>query len=109
MLASGQAAAQGTLLLRQPALSAEHLAFVYAGDLWIANRDGSVPRRLTSHAAEENTPVFSPDGSHIAYAASYDDNIDVYVIAVDGGQPQRLTRSEEHTSELQSLMRISYA
>lgn len=91
MLASGQASAQGTLLLRQPALSAEHLAFVYAGDLWIANRDGSAPRRLTSHAAEENTPIFSPDGSHIAYTASYDDNIDVYVIAVDGGQPQRLT------------------
>src|SRR3546814_2383421 len=25
------------------------------------------------------------------------------------GQPERATRSEEHTSELQSLMRISYA
>src|SRR3546814_6562953 len=32
-------------------------------------------------------------------------------IAMDGSQklPQRLLRSEEHTSELQSLMRISYA
>ncbi|PKM08382.1 MAG: peptidase S41, partial [Gammaproteobacteria bacterium HGW-Gammaproteobacteria-5] len=91
MLASGQTSAQGTLLLRQPALSAEHLAFVYAGDLWVAGRDGNTPRRLTSHAAEENTPIFSPDGSKIAYAASYDDNTDVYVISVDGGQPQRLT------------------
>ncbi|MDP1697248.1 MAG: PDZ domain-containing protein [Xanthomonadaceae bacterium] len=91
VLASGQAAAQGTLLLRQPALSAEHLAFVYAGDLWIAQRDGSAPRRLTSHAADENIPIFSPDGSKIAYAASYDDNTDAYVISVDGGQPQRLT------------------
>ncbi|MCB1552806.1 MAG: PD40 domain-containing protein [Xanthomonadales bacterium] len=80
-----------TLLLRQPALSARHLAFVYAGDLWIAGRDGSAPRRLTSHAAEENTPIFSPDGSQIAFAGSYDDNVDVYTISVDGGQARRLT------------------
>src|SRR3546814_2218889 len=31
------------------------------------------------------------------------------VIAVGGGQKLRRKRSEEHTSELQSLMRISYA
>src|SRR3546814_5594097 len=29
--------------------------------------------------------------------------------AVEAGLPARFTRSEEHTSELQSLMRISYA
>ncbi|GAB4198620.1 MAG: S41 family peptidase [Wenzhouxiangellaceae bacterium] len=83
--------AENTLLLRQPALSADHLAFVYAGDLWIANRDGSEARRLTSHPADEHSPRFSPDGSQIAYAASYEDNQDVYIIAVDGGQPRRLT------------------
>ena len=80
-----------TLLLRQPALSAEHLAFVYAGDIWVAKRDGSEPRRLTTAEAEENTPLFSPDGSQIAFAASYEGNVDVYVIASAGGQPQRLT------------------
>ncbi len=85
------AAAEQTLLLRQPALSAEHLAFVYAGDLWIARRDGSDPRRLTSHPAEEQRPVFSPDGSEIAFAADYEGQLDVHVIAVDGGQPRRLT------------------
>lgn len=88
---SALAADDATLLLRQPALSADHLAFVYAGDLWLAQRDGSAPRRLTSHVAEENTPIFSPDGKQIAFAGSYDDNIDVYVISVDGGQAKRLT------------------
>ena len=80
-----------TRLLRDPDISESHLVFVYAGDLWLAGRDGTHPRRLTSHPAEENTPIFSPDGSRIAFAASYDDNTDVYVISVDGGQPERLT------------------
>ena len=81
----------GTRLLRDPDISDSHLVFVYAGDLWLAGRDGSNPRRLTSHPAEENSPIFSPDGSRIAFAAEYDGNTDVYVISVDGGQPQRLT------------------
>ena len=80
-----------TRLLRQPAVSADHLAFVFAGDLWVADRDGSNPRRLTSDAVEEANPHFSPDGTKIAYSAAYDGNTDVYVISVDGGQPQRLT------------------
>lgn len=85
------AGAAATLLLRQPALSAEHLAFVYAGDIWIANRDGSLPRRLTSHPAEEKTPLFSPDGRLLAFAAEYETQVDVHVVPVEGGQPRRLT------------------
>lgn len=85
------AVAEQTLLLREPALSANHLAFVYAGDLWVAQADGSDPRRLTSHPAEERHPVFSPDGSLIAFSAEYEGNLDVYLIPVEGGQPRRLT------------------
>jgi len=85
------AAADQTLLLRQPDISADHLAFVYAGDIWVANRDGSAPRRLTSNPATESAPVFSPDGSLIAFNAAYENNVDVYVIPVAGGQPRRLT------------------
>ncbi len=80
-----------TMLLREPAVSARHLAFVYGGDLWIANRDGSQPRRLAGHAAPEFAPRFSPDGQWIAFSASYDGNTDVHVVAVTGGQPRRLT------------------
>ena len=85
------AQADGTRLLRQPALSSDHLAFVYAGDIWIADRSGAGARRLTSHPADESLPVFSPDGQYLAFAADYEGNTDVYVVPVSGGQPQRLT------------------
>ncbi|MCA1778899.1 MAG: PDZ domain-containing protein [Xanthomonadaceae bacterium] len=90
---SGALAAQNdpTRLLRDPDISDSHLVFVYAGDLWLAGRDGRDPRRLTSHPAEENSPIFSPDGRQITFAAEYEGNTDVYVISVEGGQPQRLT------------------
>ena len=84
-------AAEPTLMLRQPAVSKDHVAFVYAGDLWLADRSGGNARRLTSHAASEFAPRFSPDGKSIAFSASYDGNTDVYVIGLDGGQPRRLT------------------
>jgi tricorn protease len=80
-----------TLLLRQPALSDDHLAFVYAGDIWVSNWSGRDARRLTSNPAHESHPVFSPDGKTLAFAANYEGNTDVYVIPVEGGQPKRLT------------------
>ncbi len=80
-----------TRLIADPAISAEHVAFVYDGDLWIANRDGSAPRRLTTHPGNESSPRFSPDGSMLAFSGQYDGNLDVFVVSVRGGAPQRLT------------------
>ncbi|MFW6339950.1 MAG: S41 family peptidase [Wenzhouxiangella sp.] len=90
-LLAGTAVAEPTHLLRQPSVSADHVAFVYAGDLWVSDRDGANPRRLTTSPAEENNPYFSPDGQLIAFAADYGNNTDVYVISVNGGNPTRLT------------------
>ena len=80
-----------TRMLSEPAVSANHLAFSYAGDLWVANLDGSNVRRLTSDIGEETSPVFSPDGKLIAFNAQYEGNTDVYVVPVEGGVPKRLT------------------
>jgi tricorn protease len=80
-----------TRLLRQPAVSKDHLAFVYGGDIWVSDRDGGHPLQITSHPASEYAPHFSPDGKWIAFSANYDNNTDVYVVPVEGGQPRRLT------------------
>ena len=80
-----------TRLLSTPAITEGKIAFVYADDIWVADSDGSNPRRVTSHPGEEQNPYFSPDGKHIAFTASYDGNVDVYVIPTEGGEPTRLT------------------
>jgi len=80
-----------TRMLSQPAVSADHIAFIYAQDLWVAGADGSQPRRLTVSEGVESNPVFSPDGKWIAFSAQYDGNLDVYIIPVEGGVPKRLT------------------
>jgi tricorn protease len=80
-----------TRLLAQPALSATHVAFVYGGDLWVADAAGGNARRLTADDGTESNPAFSPDGRLIAFSAQYDGNTDVFTIPVDGGIPQRLT------------------
>ncbi len=82
---------ENTKLLSQPAISKNYIAFIYAEDLWIANRDGSNPRRLTIDEGVESNPIFSPDGTLIAFNAQYDGNSDVFIVPVTGGIPKRLT------------------
>jgi tricorn protease len=80
-----------TRLLRQPSVSKDHIAFVFGGDIWMSDRDGGRPVRITAHPASEFAPHFSPDGRWIAFSATYDNNTDVYVVSAEGGQPRRLT------------------
>lgn len=80
-----------TRLMHTPAISKTHIAFIYAEDLWIAEKDGDNPRRLTIDEGVESAPVFSPDGSMIAFSAEYDGNRDVFVVPSSGGVPKRLT------------------
>ena len=80
-----------TRMMHQPAVSEAHVAFIYANDLWVANIDGTNPRRLTSDAGIESSPGFSPDGQLIAFSAEYDGNTDIYTVSADGGMPRRLT------------------
>ena len=83
--------AQGTRLLRQPTVSNTQIAFAYAGDIWVASRDGGDAKRLTSFPGTESNPHFSPDGKQIAFSMQYGGNTDVYVIDAAGGEAQRLT------------------
>ena len=80
-----------TRLLRFADISKDRVVFAYAGDLWIASREGGAARRLTSHVGDEVFPKFSPDGKWIAFTGEYEGNPDVYVVSAEGGEPKRLT------------------
>ena len=80
-----------TRMLSQPAAGNGKIAFIYAEDLWVAESDGSDPRRLTVDEGIESDPFFSPDGKLIAFSAQYEGNTDVYVVPSAGGLPVRLT------------------
>src|SRR3546814_9026508 len=71
--------------------------------LWIEDlfaRDAAPPKRLTPEGWNVNSPAFSPDGTTVYFLSAKDDSSQLYSMPA---------RSEEHPSELQSLMRISYA
>jgi tricorn protease len=88
-----------TRLLYSPTVSRDHVAFLYAGDLWVCDLDGRNVRRLTSDPGVERNPAFSPDGRTIAYSAQYDaaspgygiEAASIYTVPVTGGEPTRLT------------------
>jgi len=79
------------LVLQKPTINRTHVVFSYAGDLWIAPREGGEARRLTVGPGIETDPYFSPDGTLIAFSGEYDGNVDVYVVPATGGVPRRLT------------------
>ncbi len=79
------------LLLQSPTVSRSQIAFAYGGDIWIVDRNGGDARRLVTGSGMLSGPVFSPDGSLVAYTGDYDHNQDVYVVPAAGGEPRRLT------------------
>lgn len=80
-------------LLRFPTVSADRIAFSYAGDLYVVPIQGGAAQRLTSHVGFEVFPKFSPNGQELAFTGQYDGNTEVYSIPVTGGEPKRLTWS----------------
>ncbi len=87
-------------------LAAAALAMVAAYSYWTAGatrespRPFPAPERLTSYLGEENEPTFSPDGSHFAFTwnGAAQDNYDIYVRGIAGGEPFRLTNHPNRDS-----------
>jgi Tol biopolymer transport system component/tRNA A-37 threonylcarbamoyl transferase component Bud32 len=67
------------------------------GELYLMNTDGSGLVRLTNDAANDTSPVWSPDGLRFAFTSFRDNNQDIFVMDVPGGpgagggEPLRIT------------------
>lgn len=86
-------AQQSPLWMRHCAISPDgkSIVFSYKGDLFSVAATGGEARQLTSNPAYDAYPVWSPDGSQIAFASTREGSMDVFVISKAGGSPVRLT------------------
>src|SRR5262245_35432246 len=99
MLAAGEAAApERALWIRNPAISPDGrtIAFSYRGDLWTVPATGGTATPLTVHPAYDGFPIWSPDGTRLAFASDRYGNFDIFTMLAAGGDATRLT---VHSSE----------
>jgi len=67
------------------------IAFTYMGDLYTVPTNGGEAKQITFHKAHDYMPVWSKDGSTIAFASDRYGNFDIYSMSANGGAATRLT------------------
>ncbi|MCH8566716.1 MAG: PDZ domain-containing protein [Balneolales bacterium] len=79
--------------VRYPAISPDgnHIAFTYMGNLYRVSAEGGDAVQLTFHTAHDFMPVWSNDGSKLAFASDRHGNFNVFVMDAMGGSAERLT------------------
>lgn len=66
-------------------------------DLWLHDLARGTASRLTFNSQNNQWPVWSPDGSHIAFASSRDGGFNLYQLAMNGtskGEPLHKTQAQ---------------
>ncbi len=83
--------------LATPAISPDgkEIAFASGGDAPELHRpNGGEARLLISHPADESRPLYSPDGTKLAFISTRTGGGDIYILALTTGALQRLTFSD---------------
>jgi hypothetical protein len=98
----GYAGEAGTIVLRTPRKRGR-VAFVSNRDgddeIFTANADGGDLKQLTSNAAADTRPDWSPDGGKIVFESNRDGNNEIYVMNADGSGVVRLTTNTANDSQ----------
>ncbi len=67
------------------------IAFCFQGDIWTVPVAGGEARRLTIHEGYDSLPMWSGDGTKIAFSSNRYGNDDIFVMPAAGGNPERVT------------------
>ncbi|MCU1268376.1 MAG: exported protein of unknown function [Acidobacteria bacterium] len=62
-------------------------------DIYVMDTNGSNQTRLTTNAAYDDQPKWSPDGSKIVFMSNRDGNFEIYSMNADGSNQTRLTNN----------------
>jgi Tol biopolymer transport system component/C-terminal processing protease CtpA/Prc len=87
------ACAAGTPYLTEPSLcpTRSEIAFVSGGDIWVAPSTGGEAHILVAHPAEESRPLYSPDGTKLAFISTRTGGGDIYILTLATDELKRLT------------------
>ena len=82
--------------LSEPAISPDghEIVFASGGDLWSVPAAGGEAHLLVSHPATESRPLFSPDGSRLAFISTRTGGGDIYVLTFATGALTRMTYTD---------------
>ena len=69
----------------------DKIAFCYKGDVYVVNATGGKALQITTNAAYDADPIWSPDGKQIAFATDRNGNFDIYLVSAEGGVAKRVT------------------
>jgi tricorn protease len=77
----------------EPAISPDgrELAVISSGDIWTVPTAGGDGRLLVAHDATESRPMYSPDGTKLAFISDRTGGGDIYVLTLATGALARLT------------------
>ena len=85
--------AQGVPSFYEPGISPDgsQIAFVSGGDIWTVASSGGAARLLVAHSAHESRPLYSPDGSMLAFNSNRNGMQDIFLMDLGSGDVRRLT------------------
>lgn len=92
--------------------STNTLAFVTPssdGDIMLARLDGTEPINLTNHPSRDSLPVWSPDGTRIAFTSDRDGAFNIYLMNKDGSEVTPIWHGKKRGSWSPDGTRIVFA
>ncbi|MCF8506125.1 MAG: peptidase S41 [Caulobacter sp.] len=82
--------------LAEPALSPDgsEIAFASGGDIWTVPSKGGQARLLVTDRATESRPLYSPDGTRLAFVSTRSGAANLYILTLATGKVTRLTYAD---------------
>ena len=77
----------------------------YETEIWIGDAATGQSRQVTNARKSSSQPAFSPDGTWLGFISDRDGKRQIYRIALDGGEAEKLTRGDEGVNSFRVVAR----